>query len=713
MSLAFILNILITGALAGLVYGLAAVGLAMVFGALRVINFAHGGLMVAGMYGAAMVANTHGTDPLWALPMDATGLFVFGILVQRLILNRVLTVPEPTPSLLLAGLTLGLAGGLAMLFGGPPRGLHLPYVGDTLVIGPFSLDRLRVRAAWVAVLGIIALFLFFNISRTGKAIRACADNPFGARVAGLNLGWLQAVVFGLGAGVAGVAGCLLTQIIDIGPELMPECFATVLIVTLIGGFDSTGGVLVAGLLVGMVEALAEAFWAPAFQSLAGYGLLILVLGVRALKPARQGLADPEEASALEGRHDPQEPDPQGEMQDDLWGLARERAAILFETGVDALAWGLGHGLGWLGSLPERLARGTIALCDDVLTATTWQGRVLGLGAVSGLVTLPEWAEPQTVTVVASTLWLAYVGQAWNVVSGFAGPLSLGHTLFVGLGAYFAAGLCLHWGVSCGIAIILVTPLVGLIGTILGALALRTERPELSFAILTLTGAEACRVTADHLESVGGALGWLLSSAPVTAAHPASDPHNNGFGSAYSLILLLTLTVLVIIQGLSRSGLGYRWRAARDNPMMAAAIGVNVFRTRLSAMAISAALTAPAGVFLAFSSGSLVPDSVFSASQSLEIALCAVIGGLGTVLGPVVGAFVLLPLDQGLAWLAHRLGHPVPGLTLFGYGIVLMLLVWLRSGGVWPWLAQALSLIPVTGPPPSPPFPPTRARRPRL
>ena len=655
-----------------------------------------------------MVANAHGTDPLWALPMDATGLFVFGILVQRLILDRVLTVPEPMPSLLLAGLTLTLVGGLAMLFGGPPRGLHLPYVGDTLVIGPFSLDRLRVRAAWVAVLVIIALFLFFNISRTGKAIRACADNPFGARVAGLNLGWLQAVVFGLGAGVAGVAGCLLPQIIDIRPELMPACLSTVLIATLIGGFDSTGGVLLAGLLVGMVEALAGAFWAPAFQNLAGYGLVILVLGGRALKPARQGLADPEGGAALEGRQAPQTLT-HGEAQDDLWGLARARALILFESGVEASARGLGHAVGWLETLPERFMHGLAALCEDGLAATTWRGRVVGLGALSGLVTLPEWAEPQAVTVVASTLWLAYVGQAWNVVSGFAGPLSFGHTLFVGLGAYFAAGLCLHWGVSCGIAMILVTPLVGLIGTVLGALALRTERPELSFAILTLAGAEACRVTADHMDSVGGALGWLLSSVPV-AAHPSSDPHD-GFGQAYDLILLLTLAALVIVQGLSRSGLGYRWRAARDNPMMAAAIGVNLFRTRLSAMAISATLTAPAGVFLAFSSGLLVPDTVFSASQSLEIALCAVIGGLGTVFGPVLGAFALLPLDQGLAWLGHRLGHPVPGLTLFSYGAVLMLLVWLRSGGLWPWLAQALALIPVADSPP--PSPPVQARRSRL
>ena len=282
MSLAFILNTMISGLLTGLVYGLSALGLAVIFGGLRVVNFAHGGIMVAGMYGTALIGTFHGLDPLLALPVDAVGLFGFGYLVQRLILNRVLTAPEPLPSLLMIGMALMLAGGLVMAFGVSPHSIRVPYVGDTVIVGPFTLDRLQVRAVWVAVLVIIALFVFFNMSRTGKAIRACVDNPFGARVIGLNLGWLQGVTFGLGAGVTGIAGCLLAQIVDVRAELMPEYAITGLIITLIGGLGSVGGALVGGLLVGMVEALAAALLSPAFQSLAGYGLLILVLLIRPL-----------------------------------------------------------------------------------------------------------------------------------------------------------------------------------------------------------------------------------------------------------------------------------------------------------------------------------------------------------------------------------------------------------------------------------------------
>jgi len=259
-----------------------ALGLSLILNLSNVINFAHGGMMVVGMYGAALMVTLRGVDPLLAMPVVAVGLFVFGFLVQRLLLSRVEALPEPMPSLLMVGVALMLAGGLALLFGPAPHSARPPGAGDTLALGPFVLDRLQVRAAWVAVLVTTTLFLFFNISGTGKAIRACADNPFGARVIGLNLAWIQAVTFGLGAAVVGVAGCLMAQIVDVRSEQVPELALTGFIVVLIGGPGSAGGALLGGLLVGMAEALTGAILSPALQSLAGYGLLVLVLLLRPL-----------------------------------------------------------------------------------------------------------------------------------------------------------------------------------------------------------------------------------------------------------------------------------------------------------------------------------------------------------------------------------------------------------------------------------------------
>ncbi len=344
--------------------------------------------------------------------------------------------------------------------------------------------------------------------------------------------------------------------------------------------------------------------------------------------------------------------------------------------------GLGEVFWQIGTLPERSVQGLGELVADVIAATTWRGRLLGLGMLVALATLPDWAGPRLTTVMIAALWLAYASQAWNLVSGFAGLLSLGHALFVGLGAYCGVILCFYAGINPWLGLCLVMPMVALAGTALGALALRTGRPELSFALLTLAGAEACRL--------GTTTVLVLPS--VYPSHFLPDLRGQPV-LAYYLILGLTLAALVLCRLLLRSGLGYRWLAVRENPAAAASLGVNLFRTRLSAMAVSAALTAPAGVFLALSSGILVPDQLFSATRSMEIVLGAVVGGLGTVFGPVLGALVLAPADEGLAWLGQRVGHPVPGLAPFCYGLLLVLLVLFRPGGVWPWLAHRLRLVP--------------------
>ncbi len=284
MSLAGYLELMIGGLLTGLVYGLAALGLAVIYGALRVVNFAHGGLMVAGLYGAALMTATRGGDPLLAAPAVALALFVAGFLFERVILSRFADAPDPLPSLLLLGLGLMLAGGLSML---AATGLRsAPTIShDTLMVGPFHLDRFQVRAAWVAIMVTTLLFLFFNVCRTGRAIRACADNPLGAQAIGLNLPLLRALTFGLGAAVTGVAGCLLAGTVDIRPVPVSECAMTGFLIVLAGGLGSAAGALAAGMLVGMAEALAGTVLGPSLHGLTGFSLLILLL---VLRP--QGLA---------------------------------------------------------------------------------------------------------------------------------------------------------------------------------------------------------------------------------------------------------------------------------------------------------------------------------------------------------------------------------------------------------------------------------------
>lgn len=280
MGLGFYLNVLSGGLLTGLVYGLAALGLSVIFGVIRVVNFAHGELMVAGMYAAVLLAVRRHIDPVLAAPLVAAGLFLVGYALQRFLINRFIGAPDHQQFILLAGVAMMLMNGMLMIYGPDARSAQLSYSFDTLSFGPLLFDRVRVRAAGVAVVVTAALFLFFNVTRTGKAIRACADNPFGARAIGLDVDHLYAFTFGLGAAIAGIAGCLMTLIVDVRPPLAQDYTLLSFIVVIVGGLGSAGGALLGGVLIGMSEALAGALLTPSMKGMFSYALLVLVLALR-------------------------------------------------------------------------------------------------------------------------------------------------------------------------------------------------------------------------------------------------------------------------------------------------------------------------------------------------------------------------------------------------------------------------------------------------
>ncbi len=343
---------------------------------------------------------------------------------------------------------------------------------------------------------------------------------------------------------------------------------------------------------------------------------------------------------------------------------------------------LGDAIGFVETLPERVTQSLMETAAELALGTTWRGRILAFLALLILLALPHWAGRPLMLGMIGLLWLAYVGQAWNLLSGFAGQLSLGHALFVGGGAWLGATLLLKAGIGPWLGLGPVVLAVALAGGALGWLSLRAGLAGTGFALLTLIAAEA-----GHIAAKAGSSGAVIP-APAMLPEAHGEPV-----AAYYLILAMTLTALLLSRLLLRSRLGHHWLAVRDDPVTAAASGIDVFRTRLSALVISAALTAPAGLFLVFSGAGLDADRLFSANLSMEIMLTAVIGGLGTLFGPVVGALALVPLDQFLTWAGNRGAHPLPGLVPFGYGLVLIAMVTLRPTGLWPWLAQRLSLVP--------------------
>ncbi len=274
------LNIVISGLLTGLVYGLAALGLSVIYGVVRVVNFAHGEMMVIGMYGAVVLAAQFGLDPLLAAPVMAALLFGLGYALQRGLINAFIARPEHMQFILLVGIALMIANGLLMAFGPDARSTDVAYGFETFEVGPLLLDKARVYAAGAALLTAAALFAFFRYARAGKAIRACADNLLGAKVVGLNVEGLYALTFGIGAACVGVAGCLLALVIDVRSQIAPEYTLLGFIVVIIGGLGSLAGALLGGVLIGISEALAGFFLLPSMKSMFSYALLVLVLMLR-------------------------------------------------------------------------------------------------------------------------------------------------------------------------------------------------------------------------------------------------------------------------------------------------------------------------------------------------------------------------------------------------------------------------------------------------
>ncbi|MBT7266354.1 MAG: branched-chain amino acid ABC transporter permease, partial [Rhodospirillaceae bacterium] len=267
-------NALATGLLTGLVYGLSALGLSVIFGVIRIVNFAHGEIMVMGMFFALIMFRWLGLDPLLSIPLAAAILFVFGYFLQSTVISRVAHLPDHMQFLLLAALAVMIVNACLLIFGPDPQAINISYSFDSFDIGEnLIIDKSRAYAA-IAAVAISGLLLgFFKYSRTGKAIRACADNYLGAQVVGLKVSHLYALTFGIGAAVLGAAGCVLLLLIEVHPYLAPGYTLLAFVIVIIGGLGSMTGALVGGILIGMSEALAAIIFQPSMKSAFSFGLL--------------------------------------------------------------------------------------------------------------------------------------------------------------------------------------------------------------------------------------------------------------------------------------------------------------------------------------------------------------------------------------------------------------------------------------------------------
>jgi branched-chain amino acid transport system permease protein len=309
--------------------------------------------------------------------------------------------------------------------------------------------------------------------------------------------------------------------------------------------------------------------------------------------------------------------------------------------------------------------------------------------LAALIVAPLVAGDYLLTVLILILYFAYIGQAWNIMMGFAGQLSLGHALYVGLGAYTAAALYVHFGIGPWIGLIVAVPIAALAGAFIGYLAFRFRVAGVYFAILTIAVAEFARVGFDHLSWTSASSGLFLPVAQYThndlwhlRGHPVMF---------YYVLLAATVLAFVFCRALLQSRVGYFWQAIREDEEAARSAGIDTFHYKMVAVVISAGMTSFAGVIYAFFYNNLFPEQVFHISRSIEIILGPIVGGVGTLFGPILGAFVLTGVAETLTAVLAAAGIDLPGAKQVFYGICLLLVIVALPDGIWPWLRKRIGL----------------------
>jgi len=576
ISVPLLLGQLTVGLINGAFYATLSLGLAVIFGLLNVINFAHGTMYMLGAFVAWVLLDSFGLGYWPALLLAPIVVGLLGVLAERLLLKRIYQVDHIYGLLLTLGLSLVIEGFFHHQYGnaGQPYAIPPELVGG-IKLGFMFLPNYR---AWVIAASLIlclGTWALIEKTKLGAYLRAASENPMLVRAFGVRVPRMITLTYGLGVGLAALSGVMAAPIYQVTPSMGSKVIIIVFAVVVIGGMGSILGAIVTGFALGLIEGLTKYFY-PAGSSVVIFVVMAMVL---LIKPAG------------------------------LFG----KQGVSHSSSFSAAASGDG------GSSKLNRYVGTGLLVFALIAPF--------IGIYPGF--------------LMKALCFAVFACAFNLLIGYAGLMSFGHAAFFGIGAYIAGYAMKEWSVTPEVSLLACTLGGALLGLVFGLLAIR--RQGIYFAMVTLALSEMFY--------------FLCVKAPITGGEDGlrDVPHGMLFGfielntsiRMYFFVLAVFLLGFYLVHRTIHSPFGNVLKAIRENEPRAISLGYKTNQCKLIAFVISAALAGLAGgtKTLVFDIAAL---SDVHWAMSAEVILMTLIGGIGTVLGPVVGAILLTAIEGYLA-----------------------------------------------------------------
>ncbi|SDR57978.1 branched-chain amino acid transport system permease protein [Rhizobiales bacterium GAS191] len=622
------LFLLTNGISIGIVLFLAAAGLTILFGILKILNFAHGSFIMVGAYLTSSVLKLMPGYGVAEFLLTAVGVGIvvglLGLVVDRIVFRRLHGIGEAVALIATFALMLVIDGGVALIWGVKYVSVDAPQgMEGAVFLGSLVLPSFSVLLVGIGLATFLAIDLLLTRSWVGKTLQSISEDRWIMDILGFNPRRLEFVAVFAAFFLAGFAGSVLSPNQVITPSLGGHMIIQAFAVVVVGGLGSVRGAFLAAMLLG----LAESFGSGIMPSLSLYIGMIIIL---VLRP--QGLIAPK-LSAKPGSWSI------SWLWEGLYGSPKRAVPAMSQEMVPATAR------------------------KPVLSAAELRVLIL-LGIV--LLSVPLWAGSGVVFAASLVLISTIFSMSWNLMFGYGGMASFGHGAFFAIGAYLSAYM-LKTDPGASFALILLSAMVlgALIAAPVGIIALRRSTG-VQLAILTLALAEILRVLISYSIRLGRDEGLTALPRPTIGFGEMSV--SLGPDTSYYLFLCLACGAMVaILWAVSHSSFGRVLRSIRQDAPRATFLGVNVDRFRLQGFMLAAAVAAYAGALAAPLSQIVTPQAA-AISRSTEPMLHTLLGGAGSFWGPAVGTIIFAAVNYATRTMAG-LSELVMGLTLLAVVLI--------------------------------------------